>query len=180
MTAAGSGQESPGGLADFNARPAEAARQLLLGCCSSACWAGAVLAGRPYSSGASLLRSSDEAVASLAPADLRDALAGHPRIGARSAADRAGPDGRWSRREQAGVTGADEATLGELAAGNRAYEQRFGHIYLVCATGRTAAELLAVLRARLANDPGTEWGVVRSELRKINRIRLAALLGGGA
>jgi len=85
MTAAGSGHESPGGLADFNARPAEAARQLLLGCCSSACWAGAVLAGRPYSSGASLLRSSDEAVASLAPADLRDALAGHPRIGARAA-----------------------------------------------------------------------------------------------
>jgi 2-oxo-4-hydroxy-4-carboxy-5-ureidoimidazoline decarboxylase len=180
MTAAGSRQGLSGGLAGLNARPAEAARQLLLGCCSSARWAGALLAGRPYPSGTRLLQCSDEAVACLTPADLRDALAGHPRIGAGAGAGRAGADGRWSRPEQAGVTGADEATLRELAAGNRAYEQRFGHIYLVCATGRTAAELLAVLRARLANDSGTEWDVVRSELQKINRIRLGKLLGGGA
>lgn len=185
MTAAGSRQELSGGLTDLNELPAEAARQLLLGCCSSARWAGALLAGRPYPSGMRLLQCSDEAVACLAPADLRDALAGHPRIGARAGAGRAGAGragagGRWSRQEQAGVTGAGEATLRELAAGNRAYEQRFGHICLVCATGRTAAELLAVLRTRLANDPGTEWEVVRSELQKINRIRLGKLLGGGA
>ncbi len=65
-----------------------------------------------------------------------------------------------------------------LADGNAAYERRFGHIYLVCATGRTAGELLALLTARLENDPDTEWGVVRSELQQINRIRLRKLLGG--
>jgi 2-oxo-4-hydroxy-4-carboxy-5-ureidoimidazoline decarboxylase len=109
-------------------------------------------------------------VARLAPADLEQALAGHPRIG-----ERHGADDR-SRREQAGVLGGDPATIQALADGNEAYERRFGHIYLVCATGRGAGELLALLRERLGNDPGTEWGVVRRELAKINRIRLARLL----
>ena len=86
----------------------------------------------------------------------------------------------WPGREQAGVASANEATLRALAAGNQAYERQFGHIYLVCATGRSAGELLALLRTRLDNDPDTEWGVVRSELQKINRIRLAKLLGGSA
>src|SRR6266487_1416479 len=136
-------------------------------------WAGDVAAGRPFPSAAALLRCSDAAVAGLAPADLREALAGHPRIG-----ERAGAGGGWSRQEQAGVAGAETATLHALAAGNEAYQRRFGHVYLVCATGRTAAELLALLRARLGNEPGAEWDVVRSELRKINRIRLGKLLGG--
>jgi 2-oxo-4-hydroxy-4-carboxy-5-ureidoimidazoline decarboxylase len=109
-------------------------------------------------------------VARLAPADLEQALAGHPRIG-----ERRGTDDR-SRREQAGVHGADPATIQALADGNQAYERRFGHIYLVCATGRSAGELLALLRERLGNDPATEWGVVRGELANINRIRLAQLL----
>jgi 2-oxo-4-hydroxy-4-carboxy-5-ureidoimidazoline decarboxylase len=111
-------------------------------------------------------------VARLAPADLEQALAGHPRIGEGRTA------GHWSRREQAGVHGADPATIQALADGNEAYERRFGHIYLVCATGRSAGQLLALLRERLGNDPGTEWGVVRRELAKINRIRLARLLDG--
>ena len=106
----------------------------------------------------------------LAPADLEQALAGHPRIG-----ERHGADGR-SRREQAGVLGADPATIRALADGNQAYERRFGHIYLVCATGRGAGELLALLRERLGNDQATEWEVVRRELAKINRIRLTRLI----
>ena len=111
-------------------------------------------------------------MAGLAPADLEQALAGHPRIGeSRGADDR-------SRREQAGVLGADQATIQALAEGNDEYERRFGHIYLVCATGRNAADLLALLRERLGNDPETEWGVVRRELGKINRIRLTRLLEG--
>jgi 2-oxo-4-hydroxy-4-carboxy-5-ureidoimidazoline decarboxylase len=109
-------------------------------------------------------------MAGLALADLEQALAGHPRIG-----DRRGADDR-SRREQAGVLGADPATVQALAEGNEEYERRFNHIYLVCATGRSAADLLALLRERLGNDPGTEWDVVRRELAKINRIRLAGLL----
>jgi 2-oxo-4-hydroxy-4-carboxy-5-ureidoimidazoline decarboxylase len=165
------GPAGTGGLAEFNGLPADAARRALLACCSSQRWAGLVAAGRPFPSAPALLRCSDAAVAGLAPADLREALAGHPRIG-----ERAG--GGWSQQEQAGVAGADTATLRALAAGNEAYQRRFGHIYLVCATGRTAAELLALLRARLGNEPGAEWDVVRSELRKINRIRLGKLLGG--
>jgi 2-oxo-4-hydroxy-4-carboxy-5-ureidoimidazoline decarboxylase len=172
-------------LAAFNGLPAAAARQALLDCCSSACWADAVAAGRPYASVAGLLGRSDAAVAGLAPGDLRDALAGHPRIGERTG-ERAGPAGArddggadgWSRAEQAGLDGAAAPAMRALADGNAAYERRFGHIYLVCATGRTAGELLALLTARLQNDPDTEWGVVRSELQQINRIRLRKLLGG--
>jgi 2-oxo-4-hydroxy-4-carboxy-5-ureidoimidazoline decarboxylase len=156
----------------LNALPAGLARQRLLACCSSARWAAEVESGRPYASTDELLASSDAATAGLAPADLEQALAGHPRIG-----ERHGADDR-SRREQAGVIGADPAAIQALADGNQAYEQRFGHIYLVCATGRSAGELLALLRQRLANDPGAEREVVRRELAKINRIRLARLLEG--
>jgi len=97
-----------------------------------------VASGRPYASAEELLASSDAATAGLAPGDLGQALAGHPRIG-----DRRGTDER-SRREQAGVLAADQATIQALADGNEEYERRFGHIYLVCATGRNAADLLAL------------------------------------
>ena len=107
--------------------------------------------------------------------DLRQALAGHPRIGDRRA-DSAG----WSGQEQAGVPADDAALAQALADGNAAYERRFGHIYLVCATGRTGAELLALLRDRLGNDPEQEWAVVARELAKINRVRLAKLLGAAS
>jgi 2-oxo-4-hydroxy-4-carboxy-5-ureidoimidazoline decarboxylase len=166
------------GLARFNGLPAEAARQALMACCSSRSWAEAVASGRPYESAASLLRRSDEAVAGLTPGDLSDALSGHPRIGERRDDDDSDGDGSWSRAEQAGLDGAAEFARRALADGNVAYEQRFGHIYLVCATGRSAGELLELLRARLGNDAEMEWRVVRSELKKINRIRLDQLIGG--
>ena len=165
------------GRARLNGLPAEAARQALMACCSSQSWAEAVASGRPYESAASLLRRSDEAVAGLTPGDLSDALSGHPRIGERRGGD---GEGSWSRAEQAGLDGAAELTLRALADGNVAYEQRFGHIYLACATGRDAASLLAFLRSRLGNDRETEWGVVASELAKINQIRLRKLLDGGS
>ena len=154
--------------------PGELARQQLLACCSSRRWAAGVESGRPYASAEELLAASDAAVAGLAAVDLEQALAGHPRIGERRDGD------ERSRREQAGVLAAEQATIQALAEGNEEYERRFGHIYLVCATGRNATDLLALLRERLGNDPGTEWGVVRSELGKINRIRLAKLLEGEA
>jgi 2-oxo-4-hydroxy-4-carboxy-5-ureidoimidazoline decarboxylase len=160
-------------LETFNAWPAEQAQRRLLACCWSSRWAAKVAAGRPYATAAEILARSDEAVAQLDQADLEQALAGHPRIGAAATS-------ASSRREQAGVHGADPATIQALADGNAAYERRFGHIYLVCATGRTGTELLALLQERLSNDPGPEWGVVRSELGKINRIRLRRLLEGGS
>jgi 2-oxo-4-hydroxy-4-carboxy-5-ureidoimidazoline decarboxylase len=159
-------------LTSLNAMPGELARQHLRVCCSSERWVAEVVSGRPYASAEDLLAASDAAAAGLAPADLEQALAGHPRIGERHGAD------ERSRREQAGVLAADPATIQALAEGNEEYERRFGHIYLVCATGRNAADLLALLRERLGNDPETEWGVVGRELGKINRIRLARLLEG--
>jgi 2-oxo-4-hydroxy-4-carboxy-5-ureidoimidazoline decarboxylase len=164
-----------GGLGWLNGlSPAEARRELLA-CCTSERWTDGVAAGRPYPSITALLDSSNKVVVGLAVDDLRAALDGHPRIG-----DRAGPrrgDRDWSRREQAGVTTSDDAVQQGLAEGNAAYERRFGHIYLVCAAGRSGAELLAVLRDRLGNEPETEWDVVRAELSKINALRLARLLG---
>ena len=171
--------EAPGaseraGLEALNALPADAAQERLLACCPSARWAGQMVAARPYTSAGKLLARSDQTVTGLAQADLEQALAGHPRIGGPS-----GQAGGWSRREQAGVQTADEATLQALAEGNEAYERRFGHIYLVCASGRDGAQLLALLRERLGNDPAAEWEVVRGELGQINRIRLRRLLAEG-
>lgn len=164
---------TPVSLETFNALPAAQASEHLLACCTSGRWIHNVTSGRPYGSVSEILARSDESVARLDRRDLEQAMAGHPRIGARSAAGSSG-------REQAGVQGADQATLRALAEGNEAYERRFGHIYLVCATGRSAGELLALLRERLGHDRGTEWGIVRGELGKINRIRLRQLLEGTA
>jgi 2-oxo-4-hydroxy-4-carboxy-5-ureidoimidazoline decarboxylase len=156
-------------LATFNALPAGEAERMLLECCSAPRWARAVAAARPY---ADLDAVHAAAAAALSDADVADGLAGHPRIGERA--------GKRSAREQAGTAGASAEVLAALAAGNRAYEERFGHVYLVCATGRGAAELLAVLQERLGHDPVTERAVVRRELVAINRIRLDALLARAA
>ncbi len=122
---------------------------------------------------AALLSEADAALADVDEREVDKALAGHPRIGDRAAATHSA----WSRLEQSGVDGTSDETLAALADGNRAYEERFGHVYLVCATGRSADELLAILQSRLHNDPDTERKVVRDELGKINRLRLEKLLG---
>lgn len=158
------------GLDAFNAMPAPQARETLLGCCHAERWAEQVAGARPYLSLEALLT---RAGAALTDEDVREALAGHPRIGDVSAA----AGSAWSGGEQAGVSGSGASALAELGAANRAYEERFGHIYLVCASGRDTAELLAILRARLRNDPDTERRVMREELRKINELRLARLIG---
>lgn len=157
-------------LAAFNGAPDdERLRAGLAACCAAREWVAALVAGRPYAGLPELYAASDAATAALTDVGLAEALAAHPRIGDRS-------HGEWSRQEQSGMSTADAQTRAELAAANAAYEQRFGQIYLVCASGRSAGELLAVCRSRLANDPATERGVVLGELSKINRIRLEKLL----
>ena len=172
----------PAALARFNELPADAAVEQLTAVCAAPSWAAAMASGRPYATVADAYAHSDTTVAALSVADLVTGLAGHPRIGERPAAGRPEQErsAGWSRQEQAGVHAADAATIGSLAEANAAYEQRFGHIYLVCASGRTGAELLALLQQRLGNNNETEWHVVRTELGKINRIRLGELLGGPA
>lgn len=153
----------------FDALPDEEAQAVLEQVCSSPRWAELLVAGRPHASLAVLLARADVALAGLPEDEVDRALAGHPRIGERS-------EHASSRREQAAVAAADAAVLAELADANRAYEQRFGHVYLVCANGRPATELLAVLRSRLGNDAATERRVLREELRRINRLRLDRIL----
>jgi 2-oxo-4-hydroxy-4-carboxy-5-ureidoimidazoline decarboxylase len=160
-------------LAGFNTAPSAEVESALLGCCASPQWARRVALGRPYPSPEALYDTADEVLRELDEHEFGEALAGHPRIG-----ERAGSAS--SRREQSGVATSSDETLAALIDGNREYEQRFGHVYLVCADGRSGDELLAVLRARLGNDPRTERATAREELRKINRIRLARLIGDPA
>jgi 2-oxo-4-hydroxy-4-carboxy-5-ureidoimidazoline decarboxylase len=170
--------DCPAALAAFNAGSAAQARQDLLACCSCAAWADRMMAARPYRCADDAVRQSDAALDCLTTTDLAEALAGHPRIGEDPAASHPARSAAWSRREQSGLGQAGSLTVSALAAAGRQYEQRFGHIYLVCAAGRTGPELLAILERRLRNDAETEWQVVRSELRKINEIRLRSLLAG--
>lgn len=116
------------------------------------------------------LDRADRVLAELPEAEIDQALDGHPRIGGKA-------DNPSSQREQAAVQSAGSDVLDALAEANRAYEEKFGHVYLVCATGRSAPELLAILEERLGNDPETERRVLRVELAKINRIRLNRMLG---
>jgi 2-oxo-4-hydroxy-4-carboxy-5-ureidoimidazoline decarboxylase len=156
-------------LAQLNALPAADAAGLLLGCCAAPGWARRVAAGRPYRTLAELLAAAAAAWAAREPGDLAAAMAGHPRIGDRRLSGQ-------SRQEQAGV-GAGAGVLADLRAANEAYEERFGHVFLTCATGRGAGDILAELGRRMANDPDTELAVAAAEIGKINAIRLRRLVG---
>lgn len=150
-------------LAELNGLSAPACEDVLREVCTAPRWAAAVAAGRPYATVDALQAAAESA---LGDADLDSAFAGHPRIGDRDASGSAG-------HEQAAVAGAGADVQAALAEGNAAYEARFGHVYLVCASGRSAEDLLATLHARLDNDPATERKVALAELVAINRIRIA-------
>ncbi|MER8182123.1 2-oxo-4-hydroxy-4-carboxy-5-ureidoimidazoline decarboxylase [Kitasatospora sp. NPDC094015] len=163
---------SPAALDELSAAPAAELRETLLEICSSPGWAASVAASRPWSDREALLAANTAAMAALTAEDLSDAMAGHARIGRPKAGD------ATSEREQAGIRGVDQALLDELHEANAAYEAKFGHVFLICATGRTAATMLAALRERFPNDAAAEAEIVRGELRKINDIRINRLLDG--
>ncbi len=160
------------GLEDFNALSDRQRMHLLFEVCSSTIWARRVVAGSPFRDAEALYDRADRVLAELPDAEIDAALDGHPRIGASVSAAHS-PS---SAREQARVADAGEVVKAALAEKNREYEDRFGYVYLVCASGRSADELLAILTDRLDNDPETERRVMRSELAKINRLRLERLL----
>jgi allantoicase len=145
--------------------------------CGSRRWVRAMLAQAPFHSRAHLFGEADRQWWRLGDGDWREAFSHHPRIGADIATLRAkyASTADWSAGEQAGVASASDAVLEGLAAGNRAYEARFGHIFLVCATGRSAAEMLELLRERLDNTPENELRIAAGEQAKITRIRLEKL-----
>lgn len=157
------------GIDSFNGLTERQAISALYECCSSSIWALRVARARPFPDEEALLEYADLILAELTDAGLDEALAGHPRIGER-------PDNPSSKREQSGVAGADPAVLARLRELNEAYDEKFGHVYLVFANGRPADELLAILEQRLRNDPATERRVLRMELAKINRSRLQRML----
>jgi 2-oxo-4-hydroxy-4-carboxy-5-ureidoimidazoline decarboxylase len=153
-------------LASFNAAATGDAVAVMMSCCSSKRFAAALAAGRPYPSLAAAEAAITAAFESLDWADVLEAIAGHPRIGARAAGQ--------SAAEQSGVAGSSRAAL---ADGNREYEERFGHVFLICATGLSGEEMLAALRERLDNDPHTERTLATTELRKITVLRARKALG---
>jgi len=153
----------------LNALDDGAARDALARCCGARRWVDGMIDARPFANDRALLDAADRVWWALDRADWLEAFAGHPRIGERGGDER-------SRGEQGGMDGAAAATRWALAEGNRAYERRFGHVFLICATGRGADDMLGELRQRLESDPARELQVAAGEQAKITRIRLEKLV----
>ncbi|CUW32083.1 2-oxo-4-hydroxy-4-carboxy-5-ureidoimidazoline decarboxylase [Streptomyces reticuli] len=161
---------TPSGLARFNDLEERAALAALHEACASTEWARRLLAGRPYATAEDLYAASDAAMAELTTADLQEAMAGHPPIG------RPTPGDPTSAREQRGMAGASDQLKAEMLELNLAYQEKFGHVFLICATGRTGEQMRDAVKERIGNSPEQEREIVRTELGKINRIRLARLV----
>ncbi|MFJ4918680.1 2-oxo-4-hydroxy-4-carboxy-5-ureidoimidazoline decarboxylase [Streptomyces sp. NPDC088725] len=161
--------DPPPGLARFNASPAATALAALRDVCASRAWGTELLARRPYPSLDAFLAAGDTATAGLTDGELADAVAGHPPIG------RPKPGDPASAREQRGMAGASEELRAEMLELNLAYQELFGHVFLICATGASGEQLRDALKARLRHTPERERVTVRAELGKINRIRLTRL-----
>lgn len=163
-------------LAELNALPEDAATAELLRCCGSTRWATRMAQARPFTSVDAVLEAADRHWAQTGPDDWREAMTHHPRIGESALRAKFASTAQWSRGEQQGVQGASAEVIDALARGNSEYEARFGFIFLICATGKTAAQMLDALGSRLKNGPDEELRVAASEQQKITRIRLEKLL----
>jgi 2-oxo-4-hydroxy-4-carboxy-5-ureidoimidazoline decarboxylase len=156
-------------LRTLNAAAPDEARRMLGACCGAARWVDAMLAARPFSSMEAMHEAARACWRAVDRAGVLEAMSHHPRIGDLASAS------ATDAREQAGAATAEAAIKAALVEGNRAYEARYGHIYLVCATGKSGAELLAILQSRLQNDPDTELRVAATEQEKITALRLDKL-----
>jgi 2-oxo-4-hydroxy-4-carboxy-5-ureidoimidazoline decarboxylase len=163
-------------LAGWNAAEEAAAFEAMLACCGSKRWARAMVALRPIASVERLSEAADQVWSTMEEPDWMEAFACHPRIGERKAAHAAPRSAAWSRQEQSSTDSAAERVLAELAAGNEAYEERFGFTYIVCATGKSAEEMLAILKRRLASDSVAELREAAEQQRQITQIRLGKWL----
>jgi 2-oxo-4-hydroxy-4-carboxy-5-ureidoimidazoline decarboxylase len=159
---------------DFNAEPADRAAQALRACNAAPRFAAEVLAGRPYRDAEALVARAEEVARGLPWDDVAIALAAHPRIGDRVEGSSA--EAESSRREQSSMGGADDETRAALLEGNRVYEERFDHVFLIRASGRTPAEMLAELRRRLDNDEESERAEVTEQLAQITGLRVKGLV----
>ena len=153
----------------LNGLPDDAARAALAKCCGARRWVEQMLLARPFAHDAALFEAAERGWWALGREDWLEAFRKHPRIGERTAE-------QWSRREQAGMDTAAAATRAALARGNLAYSERFGYLFLICATGKTAGEMLGELQRRLANDPATELRIAAGEQMMITRLLLEKLV----
>jgi 2-oxo-4-hydroxy-4-carboxy-5-ureidoimidazoline decarboxylase len=161
----------------LNQLEGEDLRATLARCCGARRWVEGMTAARPFASEAALYAAAERVWAALGRADYLEAFAQHPRIGEDVAALRARfpRTAGWAQGEQAGVASADEPTLLALAANNGRYFERFGYIFIVCASGKSAAEMADLLAARLENAPDVELAIAAREQARITRLRLEKL-----
>lgn len=163
-------------LATWNLADEATALEAMLACCAARRWAEAMVALRPISSVEELSLAADQVWSTTEEPDWMEAFAAHPRIGERKAKPEQTADAAWSREEQSSAARAPQELLSELAEGNLLYEQRFGFTYIVCATGKSAEEMLAILRRRLTNDRQQELREAAEQQRQILQIRLGKWL----
>jgi allantoicase len=163
----------------LNSLPHDEAVKALLQCCGSKRWAEEMARARPFQGAANVISTANELLESLARDDWLEAFRSHPKIGKKKAAEPVSEQSRqWSGQEQAGVSNASRETLDVLATLNQAYEQKFGYIFIICATGKTSEEILAALRKRIKNDAETELPIAAAEQSKITELRLKKLVSG--
>lgn len=163
-------------LESWNQADASAALDAMLACCGARRWAAAMVASRPIATIAELSVAADREWTKMEETDWMEAFACHPRIGARKAAHASKKSADWSRQEQSSATATDQRVLAELAAGNELYEERFGFTFIVCATAKSAEEMLAILNRRLASDRTKELREAAEQQRQITQIRLGKWL----
>ena len=164
-------------LAEFNALPSAKAESALQDCCGSMQWAARMAAQRPFANLNALYESADTIWQNLERADWLEAFSHHPQIGEKAAVGSTSAR-KWAEGEQTGARAAGENVKSRLAYGNRAYYEKFGYIYIVCATGKSAEEMLALLEQRVQNDSVSELPVAADQQRLITRIRLEKLFAG--
>jgi OHCU decarboxylase len=164
-------------LEGLNSLEPTAAETELLKCCGSNNWARRLVSERPFVSLSKLLDSAEEIWWSLEPRDWREAFHSHPKIGEKKAAAAVAVESqRWSEDEQSGIRDSAQRTMEDLAKLNREYQEKFGYIFIVCASGKSSEEMLAILRQRLGNDAEEELRIAAAEQAKITQLRLRKLL----
>jgi 2-oxo-4-hydroxy-4-carboxy-5-ureidoimidazoline decarboxylase len=163
-------------LSAWNEEAPQAALEAMIACCGARRWAAAMVALRPIRSVGELSAAADRIWSTMKEADWMEAFGCHPRIGERKTAHASKKFAAWSRQEQSSAETAAERVMAELASGNALYEQRFGFTYIVCATGKSAEEMLAILNRRLESDRITELREAAEQQRQITQIRLGKWL----
>jgi len=164
-------------LHDLNTLPKPQLRQELMKCCGSSAWVEKVMSFFPVDDMVELLDDAEDEWYKCSPEDWKEAFSHHPRIGdIDSLKKKFASTANWAMGEQSGTSSASEETIRALAKGNKEYEDKFGYIFIVCATGKSADEMLALLESRLLNDPKIEIEIAADEQNKITRLRLEKLL----